>query len=231
MQIVLTPSQLHLVASLSNGSIPLLPNPFRGWLASEIERSMVQAGVLLVRESLAVYENKQLLISDALLRMIQPALHSRHALILQVSSNVDATLFYGFYRMTDSNSGVFIGRIGVNSYSLEEKYSQDVIRDLAQYVGVPLQPEYTPLAPFQISRQNVERIIRRNPDAQQAVRVYDFSTIVDGNQHQAHRVMFIRNQWWYATLLGEDYRFDPIDGNGLFHLIEQCIGNEQRAQP
>ncbi len=229
MQIVLTPSQLHLVASLSNGSIPLLPNPFRGWLASEIEHSMVQAGVLLVSEQLAVNENNQILISDILLRLIHPAIHSRHVVVLQVASNLDMHLFYGFYRSLDTGNGVFIARVGINAYAIEEKSTHQVIHELMQYVGITQQGIATSLAPFQISRQNVERIIRRNPDAQQAVRVYDFSMIVDGNQHQAHRVVFIRNQWWYATLLGEDYRFDPIDGNGLFHLIEQCIGNEQRA--
>jgi hypothetical protein len=228
MQIVLTPAQLQLVVNLNNSTVPMLPNPFRGWLADEIERSMVQAGMLLVREKLAVYQDRQLLISDTLLHLMQPAVQSQHAVTLQVSSNVDTTLFYGFYRSADPLNGTLIARVGVNAYAVEPKSIAHVIQDFIQYVGIPERVDYTPLAPFQISRQNVERIIRRNPEAQQPVRSYDFTVRTD-SQQVAHRIMFIRNQWWYASLIGDDYRFDSIDGRGVIHLLEKFLSVEQRV--
>ena len=222
MQIVLTPAQLHLVASMCNGSVPSMPTPFRGWLADEIDRSLIQAGLLLVREELAVSHEGQILLNNLLIHLMNPVVHMQHGLFLQYSSNLDTSSFMGFYRGSSAESGTLIGRVGINTYALEEIPSEISARYFMQFIGIPAQVSYEPISAFQLSKLNVERILKQNPNAQQAVRAYDFS-VVNGQHKQSFRVMYVRNQWWYVTDIGDECRFDPIDGRGLLSVIEQSL--------
>lgn len=61
MQISLSPAEFRLATGiLGITELPSIPDPHRGWLMSEIEQSMLQATVMLVRAKLATVDGQTL---------------------------------------------------------------------------------------------------------------------------------------------------------------------------
>jgi hypothetical protein len=223
MQISLSPAEFRLAANvLGITELPSIPDPHRGWLMSEIEQSMLQATVMLIRAKLASIDGQELHISEPLKHFLMQLLHVSNAVVVEVKCNKSITTMCGYYQTYGVPGGVFVRQSGVNMLTLEHIDTTAMVTRVLAHTGIDETPVASARPPFQMAAHNINRMLERNDDAKFVARAVDVA-VWQQEERIRYRVMYLQNQWWMSQHIGDDYRFEPYQPGYLGWLLTtQC---------
>jgi hypothetical protein len=223
MQISLSPAEFRLATGiLGITELPSIPDPHRGWLMSEIEQSMLQATVMLVRAKLATVDGQTLQLSEPLKQFLMQLVHVSNAVVVEVKSNKAVSTMCGFYQTYGVPGGVFVRQSGINMLTLEHIDVNTMVARILAHAGIEETPPATVRPPFQMATLNINRMLEYNKAAKFVARAVDIS-VWQQEVRMRYRVMYVQNQWWMSQLVGDDYRFEPYQPGYLGWLLTtQC---------
>lgn len=223
MQIALSPAEFQLATNmLGIASLPSIPDPHRGWLAAEVEQSMLQAMVMLVRNRLATIEGQEFHLSEPLKLFLMHLMHISNAVVVELKSNKSISTMCGYYQSYGVPGGMFVRQSGINMLTIEHIDIATMIARVIAHTGVEIQGDTQPRPAFQMAAHNVNRMLERNNAAKFTARAVDIS-VWQQEERMRYRVMYLQNQWWMLQIVGEDYRFEPYQPGYLGWLLTtQC---------
>jgi hypothetical protein len=223
MQISLSPAEFRLATSvLGISELPSIPNPHRGWLMSEVEQSMLQATVMLVRAKLATLDGQSLQLSEPLKQFLMQLLHISNAVVVETKSNKSISTMCGYYQTYGVPGGVCVRQTGINMLTIEHIDVATMVTRVIAHAGIDETPPKTVRPSFQMAALNVNRMLEYNVASKFVARAVDIS-VWQQEVRMRYRVMYAQNQWWMTQLVGDDYRFEPYQPGYLGWLLTtQC---------
>ena len=223
MQISLSPAEFRLAAGvLGIAELPSIPDPHRGWLMSEVEQSMLQATVMLVRAKLANVDGQSLQLSEPLKQFLLQLVHISNAVVIEVKGNKSISTMCGYYQTYGAPGGIFVRQSGVNMLTLEHIDVATMVTRVLAHTGVEQTPPAAARPPFQMAAHNINRMLEPNKAAKFLARAVDIS-VWQQEVRMRYRIMYVQNQWWMSQLVGDDYRFEPYQPGYLGWLLTtQC---------
>ena len=223
MQIALSPAEFQLATNmLGITSLPSIPDPHRGWLAAEVEQSMLQAMVMLVRNRLATVEGQEFQLSEPLKQFLMKLIHISNAVVVELKSNKSISTMCGYYQSYGVPGGMFVRQSGINMLTIEHIDMATMITRVIEHTNVETQVNPQPRPAFQMAAHNINRMLERNNAAKFIARAVDVS-VWQQEVRVRYRLMYIQNQWWMSHVVGDDYRFEPYQPGYLGWLLTtQC---------
>jgi hypothetical protein len=223
MQIALSPAEFRLATNmLGIASLPSIPDPHRGWLAAEIEQSMLQAMIMLVRNRLATVDGQEFHLSEPLKQFLMQLLHISNAVIIENKSNKSISTMCGYYQTYGSPGGMFVRQSGINMLTIEHIDIATMISRVIDYTGIEVPVKTVPRPAFQMAMHTINRMLEQNTAAKFVARSVDIS-VWQQEVRMQYRLMYLQNQWWMSHVVGDDYRFEPYQPGYLGWLLTtQC---------
>ncbi len=218
----LTAAQIQVITALAGaqGEIPGLPDPYRGWFATEKEQSVMQASIMMVREGYSIYQDGKLLLRNDIHELWGRIVGYQHVCAVSVQSNIDVDAHYSMYRDAHPAQAVWMSQTGFNAYTVEVVATGHVYRELCRVIPVR---DGAVGESFRMSTRNVDRLLASEGSAQNIVSAYDVMNQYRGDAVESHRIMRMRGSWWYVEKVGSESYFSPFSSAQLQTLIAQCL--------
>jgi hypothetical protein len=218
----LTAAQIQVITALAGaqGEVPGLPDPYRGWFATEKEQSVMQASIMMVREGLTMYQDGKLLLRNDIHEVWGRIVGYQHVCAVSVQSNVDVDAHYCMYRDAHPAQAVWMAQTGFNAYTVQVESTNHVYRELCRVV--PVRGDASGET-FRMSTRNVERMLATEGTLQNIVSAYDIVNQYRGDAVESHRIMQMRGAWWYVEKVGGESYFSPFAVPQLHELFARCL--------